>query len=267
MLKIFRLFILLFLIISVSHLLLMNVYARNNSHGNLVKIQQKTNTCTVIKNKIIHPEQIDNNIIIVSQNLIKKDIGLAYKNAFKKAEKKLAQKTSQKKARAKLISFNIIKQRIMDLKEADAYAPIDANVIYAGNLSINVASGKKLRKTTRMATNKNFAFKKTALNLSPLIITLKNIFTLSKADTNQKQIIKKMKTESNSLVKKTSKAEIENLTLLDEGAIALLYANATQFFLEGNLEDALRETNNILTIDENSPEGLILLDKIEKNMH
>jgi hypothetical protein len=248
----------------------MNFYIKNNSHENSAATQQQISNCIVVKNKVVHqsltkadPKEENQS---QSNNYSKKTIELAYANAFKKAKEKLAQDLSKKRARARLLSFNIIKQKLGNLKEVDAYTPIDANVIYAGNISINTAS-EKPEKNTRLAANKNFAFRKTSSTPSPLVITLKNIFTLSKGGANPKQIIKSAKAESKPLIHNPVKSHAKNLTLLDEGIIAFSYANATQFFLDGNLEDALKETNKILDIDRNNPEGLILLDKIEKNMH
>jgi methionine-rich copper-binding protein CopC len=266
--KILKLFIILFFIASLGHFLLINFYIKNNSHENAAAMQQQINNCIVVKNKVAHQNltKADPAEESQSHSYSKETIELAYANAFKKAKVKLAQDLSKKRARAKLLSFNIIKQKLGNLKEVDAYTSTEANVIYAGNISINTASAKP-EKNTRLAANKNFAFRKTSSAPSPLVITLKNIFTLSKGGVDQKQIIKSAKVESKPLIHNPAKSHAKNLTLLDEGIIAFSYANATQFFLDGNLEDALKETNKILNIDRNNPEGLILLDKIEKNMH
>jgi hypothetical protein len=187
----------------------------------------------------------------------------AYQEAIKLARRKLALRLSQKKARAKLLSFKIIRDKFLNSKEADSYIPADHNIIYAGNLSINIISGLKANKEFKLASTKNYAAKTTnSLNNSSFIINLKNVFSLGKKGANREKIIEDAKNKSHEINEQSN-----SLSLYDKGIIALSYANATQYFYEGNFDAALKETNKILKIDEDNFDGLILLKKIERNMH
>ena len=96
---------------------------------------------------------------------------------------------------------------------------------------------------------------------------MKNIFSIKQSENTKEETIKNAKADIIPIASKPSSLQNKELTLIEEGLIAVAYANATQYFLEGNLREALDETNKILAIDENNPDGLILLNKIEKNMH
>jgi hypothetical protein len=192
----------------------------------------------------------------------------AYQEAIKLARKKLALRLSQKKAKAKLLSLKIIRDKFINSKVADSYIPADHNIIYAGNLSINLISGLKANKELKLASTGNYAAKTTkSLNNSSFIINLKNVFSLGKKGANREKIIEDVKNKSKDMLNNEINNQSNRLSLYDKGIIALSYANATQYFYEGNFDAALKETNRILKIDKNNPDGLILLEKIERNMH
>jgi hypothetical protein len=254
------------------YLLVAHVQASKTLDNAVRKLQPTNNSCAGIKHKVSRPSlpmAPAEAASTISEDYFEQKT-LAQRAALIEARKKLSELLARKKAKAKLLSLQIAKQKNNNPPEIDAYTPVGGNIIYAGNLVMTTISKNNSDKAIKLAANKNFIVKKNAASkrkTSPLIITMKNIFSIKQAKNTKEDSIKNTKTDMIPLVSKSSGLQNKELTLLEEGLIALAYANATQYFLEGKLQKALDETNKILAIDQDNPDGLILLYKIEKNMH